>query len=62
MSIAKKLGKSFLNLLDNYFSVKLSKIFNRNTLKFSYSSMPNLKSIVNLHNYQGCQKVKQETL
>ena len=39
-------------LVDKHFKKpsKLSKIFNRNTLKVSYSSMPNVASIITSHN------------
>ena len=46
------IGKSFLTILDRHFpkSHKLHKIFNRNNVKISYSSMPNFGSIINSHN------------
>ena len=50
--VATKIGKKFLLLLDKHFPKphKLSKVFNRNNVKVSYSSMPNFASIINSHN------------
>ena len=44
--------KVFLAILDRYFpkSYKLYEIFNRDNVKVSYSSRPNLGSIINSHN------------
>ena len=46
------LGKQFINLIDKHFPKdhKFHKIFNRNTIKLSYSCMPNMKTIINNHN------------
>ena len=46
------LGKKFLNLIDKHFPKenKLSKIINRNTIKISYSCLPNVKQIIRTHN------------
>ena len=51
-SVATKIGKIFLRLIDKHFSPhhKLHKLFNRNNLKISYSCMPNVKSIISKHN------------
>ena len=45
-------GKCFLSLIDQHFpnSHSLHKIFNRNTLKLSYSCMTNIKTIISNHN------------
>ena len=45
-------AKSFLNLLDHHFpkSNKLHKIFNRNTVKVSYSYTESISSIISSHN------------
>ena len=45
-------GKCFLSLIDKQFpkSNPLHKIFNRNTLKLSYSYMGNIKTIISNHN------------
>ena len=47
-----KVGHYFLKLLDKHFPRhhKLHKIFNRNTVKVSYSCTKNIKSIINCHN------------
>ena len=46
------LEKRFLNLLDKHFSLnnQLHKIFNRNTVKVSYSCTPKVGSIIKSHN------------
>ena len=44
--------KSFLNLLDHHFpnTIKLSKIFNRNTIKVSYCCTESMASVIKSHN------------
>ena len=51
-SVKTNVGKYFFKLTDKHFpsNNKLHKIFNKNTLKLSYSCMPNLKSKINSHN------------
>ena len=51
-NVATNIGKKFLLLLDKHFpkAHRLSKVFNRNNVKVSYSSMPNFASIINSHN------------
>ena len=51
-SVPTKIGKYFLNLLDTHFPPhhKFHKIFNRNSVKISYSCTKNIKSIINNHN------------
>ena len=51
-NVATNTGKSFLKLIDKHFpkGSKLSKIFNRSTVKVSYSCMPNVASIIKSHN------------
>ena len=51
-NLATNIGKFFLNLVEKHFKrgSKFYKIFNKNTLKVSYSCMPNMKSIINAHN------------
>ena len=53
-NVATKVGKYFSNLIDKHFpkTHKLHRIFNRNTIKISYSSMPNVKSIIDSHNHR----------
>ena len=51
-NVSKNIGRRFLNLVDKHFprSSKLRKIFNRGTLKVSYSCMPNVANIISGHN------------
>ena len=51
-NVATNIGKKFLLLLDKHFpkAYKLSKVFNRNNVKVSYSSIPNFASVINSHN------------
>ena len=45
------IGRLFLNLIKKHFeNQKLSKIFNRNTVKISYSCMKNMEAIIKSHN------------
>ena len=48
----RNLGRKFLHIVDKCFPKNhpLHKIFNRHTLKLSYSCMPNMKSIISSHN------------
>ena len=51
-NVKTNVGRKFLALMDKHFPTanKLQKIFNKNTLKVSYSCMGNMKDIVNKHN------------
>ena len=51
-NLATNIGKFFLKLVKKHFKrgSRFHKIFNKNTLKVSYSCMPNVKSIINAHN------------
>ena len=51
-SVKTNIGKKFLDLIRLHFprNNKLHKIFNKNTIKISYSCLPNLKNIINTHN------------
>ena len=51
-SVETNVGKCFLSLINKHFpkSNPLHKIFNRNTLKLSYSCMGNIKTIISNHN------------
>ena len=51
-SVVTNIGKYFLNLIDKHFPRhhKYRKLFNRNTLKMSYSCMMNVGNHINLHN------------
>ena len=52
-----KIGQKFLGLIDTHFPVgsKLHKIFNRGTVKVSYSCMPNMAAIIKRHNARICR-------
>ena len=52
LNVKANIGKVFLKLVRKHFprSHKLSKIFNLNTIKISYSSMPNVKNLIKQHN------------
>ena len=51
-NVATNIGQTFLKILDEEFpaSHTLHKIFNRNTVKISYSCMTNFKQIIDGHN------------
>ena len=53
-----KIGAKFLNLVDTCFPPDnpLHKIFNRNTLKVSYSCMPNMAQTISKHNSKVIKK------
>ena len=50
--VSSNLAKNFLKLIDKHFSKTspLKKYFNKNTMKVSYSCMPNMISIIASHN------------
>ena len=58
-----KIGKLFLNLLDKHFPPhnKLHKLFNRTTVKISYSCMPNMNSYTYMHNHKVLNNKPNET-
>ena len=51
-NVVTKVGHYFLKLLNKYFPRhhKLHKVFNKNTVKVSYSCTKNITSIINCHN------------
>ena len=51
-AVKTNIGRKFLSLLDKHFPRhhKFSKLFNRNTVKVSYSASPNMSSIIARHN------------
>ena len=51
-SVTTNIAQKFLRLVDRHFPKKwkLHKIFNRNTLKVSYSCMPNMSTLIKAHN------------
>ena len=62
MTLKTNLGKQFLNLIHKHFPRhhKYNKIFNKNTVKISYSCMENMANILSKHNKQILNK--SETL
>ena len=62
INVVTQIGKYFLNLIKKHFPRhhKLHKIFNKNTVKISYSCMPNIKSIINAHNKKMITPVIEE--
>ena len=50
--VKTNIGKTFLNLLEKHFPSRhrLHKICNKNTVKISYSCMPNMAAILSRHN------------
>ena len=60
-NVKSNIGRQFLRLIDQTFPVghKLRKIFNRNTLKLSYSCMPNVTQIISGHNKTTLRKAAQ---
>lgn len=50
--VTTHIGKQFLQIIEESFPIghKLRKIFNRNTVKVSYSCMPNIKNIIDQKN------------
>ena len=51
-NVSTKIGNFFLNLIDKDFPTnhKFHKLFNRNSVKVSYSCTKNIKKIINSHN------------
>ena len=51
-NVLTSVGRKFLKLVDKHFPVdsKLHKVFNRGTVKVSYSCMPNMANIIKRHN------------
>ena len=51
-SVSTNIAKDFLRLVDKHFgkTMPLHKYFNRNSIKVSYSCMPNMSSIIASHN------------
>ena len=51
-NVKTKVAEEFLKLIDKHFHDrhKYQKLFNRNNLKVSYSTMPNMGTIINGHN------------
>ena len=62
-SVKSNIGKTFLNLIKRHFpkTIKLLKIFNKNTIKVSYSCMSNMASILSSHNLNVINPFKTQT-
>ncbi len=62
-NITTNIGKQFFKLLDKCFPPghQLHKLLNRNTVKLSYSCMPNMKQIISAHNKSIIKKAKTST-
>ena len=54
MNVATNVAKTFLTLIDKQFpkDKRLSKIFNRNTIKVSYRCLPNVKQTISNNNHR----------
>ena len=52
LNVSTNIGKKSFSLLGKHFpkTHQLHKLFNRNNVKVSYSSLPNFKSVINGHN------------
>ena len=58
-NVKTNIGKIFLALVKKHFPTqhKFYKIFNKNTLKISYSCMPNMASLIKGHNSKILRKL-----
>ena len=54
VNVKTNVGKLFMRLIDKHFPShhKFHKLFNRNNVKLSYSCMPNMKNVIQKHNYK----------
>ena len=61
-NVSTDIAKQFLNLIDQHFpkSNKLHVIFNRNTVKVSYSCTQNMSSMIKSHNKKVINKYVKE--
>ena len=57
-NVATNIGRKFFTLIDKCFPKEhqLNKLLNRSTVKLSYSCMPNIKSIISMHNRSKASK------
>ena len=62
-SVKSNIGKTFLNLIQRHFpkTNNLHKIFNKNTIKVSYSCISNMASILSSHNLNVINPFKTQT-
>ena len=65
INVATNVAKTFLSLINKHFpkDKKLSKIFYRNTIKVSYSCLPNVKQTISNNNHRLLQlhRMKEST-
>ena len=63
MNVATKIGKKFFQILDETIPPghPLHKVFNRKTVKLSYSTMPNMLKKISVHNSRVTAKALAET-
>ena len=63
-NVKTNIARSFLKLIDTHFPIgnKLHKIFNRNTVKVSFSCMSNVKSIITSHNTRIIRKSQPQDI
>ena len=63
-NVKTNIARSFLHLVDTHFPAghKLHKIFNRNTVKVSYSCMNNVRSIITSHNTRIIRKSQTQAI
>ena len=63
MNVKTNVARNFLNLIDKHFpkTNKLHKIINRNTIKVSYSCLPNVKQMITNHNKHRDTATREET-
>ena len=59
--VSTNIGKIFLKMIDKHFPKRnqLHKVFNRNTVKISYSCTRNMKMIIQAHNKKILNKRKR---
>jgi hypothetical protein len=62
-SVKTNVGKIFIKIIDTCFHKDhpLRKIFNRNTVKVSYSCMPNIKAKIDAHNHRQLRNIIKES-
>ena len=62
VNVKAKVGNSFLSNIRKYLLQrhKFSKLLNRNTIKVSYSRMPNIKAEIHKHNKKTLEKSQQK--
>ena len=63
-NVKTKVGNYFLSLIKKHFPPghKFSKLFNRNTIKVSYSCMPNIKAKIHKHKKKKTKKNRHPAL